>query len=219
MVPHTKKILIAFMRFFFEHLYTTIAWAYDVVAWTSSMGQWRSWQSVAIQELPRGNLIELGPGPGHLLLQLARDGQNVIGVEVSQQMIRMAARRLRQNGFPVRIVHARAQQIPLPSRTFGAVVSSFPSEYIFDPLTLSEAYRVLRPGGEWIIVGVARITGRSLPDRFAAWLYRFTGQAGEPQTGWDDVLREAGFDAKLERVQLPRADVLRVVAAKPGNPQ
>ena len=207
------------MRFFFKHLYTTIAWAYDFVAWTSSMGQWRSWQSVAIQDLPQGDLIELGPGPGHLLLQLAEVGRNVIGVEVSPQMIRLAARRLRQNDFPVRLVRAHAQRLPLPGGMFGAVISSFPSEYIFDPLTLSEALRVLRPGGVWIIVGVARITGRSLPDRFAACLYRFTGQSGEPQTGWDDALRKVGFDAHLERVQLPRAEVLRVVATKPKDAQ
>jgi ubiquinone/menaquinone biosynthesis C-methylase UbiE len=219
MAPLTRKILIAFMRFFFKHLYTTLAWAYDFVAWASSMGQWRTWLSVAIQDLPQGDLIELGPGPGHLLLQLAEIGRNVIGVEVSPQMIRMAAGRLQKHDFPLRLVRAQAQRLPLPTDAFGSVVSSFPSEYIFDPLTLSEAHRVLRPGGSWIIVGVARITGRSLPDRFAAWLYRFTGQSGEPQTGWDDALRAVGFDARLERVQLPRAEVLRVVAAKPMDAQ
>jgi len=207
------------MRFFFKHLYTTLAWAYDFVAWASSMGQWRSWQSVAIQDLPQGDLVELGPGPGHLLLQLAEVDRKVTGVEVSPQMIRMAARRLRQHDFPVRLVRAYAQRLPLPNDAFGAVVSSFPSEYIFDPLTPREAHRVLRPGGVWIIVGVARITGRSLHDRFAAWLYRFTGQSGEPQTDWDDVLRKVGFDARLERVQLPRAEVLRVIATKPLDAQ
>jgi ubiquinone/menaquinone biosynthesis C-methylase UbiE len=219
MAPLTRKILIAFMRFFFKHLYTTLAWAYDFVAWASSMGQWRSWLAVAIQDLPDGDLIEFGPGPGHLLLQLAQVGRNVIGVEISPQMIRIAARRLRKFNFRVRILHAYAQQLPLPDDAFGAVISSFPSEYIFDARTLSEAYRVLRPGGSWVIIGVVRITGRSLPDRFAAWLYRFTGQSGEPQKGWDDVLREVGFDTHLERVQLPRAEVLRVVAIKPTDAQ
>src|SRR6202011_2978379 len=41
--------------------------------------------------------------------------------------------------------------------SFDAVVSTFPSEYIYDPLTIAEVERVLRPGGRLVIVEGANL--------------------------------------------------------------
>ena len=210
-----KRWLTHLLRVFFKHLYTTFAWAYDLVAWTTSMGQWKTWQSAAYHDHLESPILELGQGPGHLLLDFHRKGYNVVGIDVSKQMTRITARRLQRNGFQPAVLRAHAQYIPLPANTFAAIIATFPSEYILERETLREIRRVLRPGGELIVIGVESITGRGLHDRLANRLYRFTGQAGDPVDEWMQPLAELDFIPKLERVQQPRANVLRFRARKP----
>jgi ubiquinone/menaquinone biosynthesis C-methylase UbiE len=180
----------------------------------SSMGQWRVWQSAALEDLPEGDVLEIGHGTGHLLLRLMRLDRNIFGIDPSRQMTRIAAKRLHRNGYYSRVIRSKAQQLPFPSKRFSVIISTFPSVYIFDPGTISEAYRVLQSNGVFIIVGNVQITGGGLHDRFAAWLYRVTGQAGEITEGWDQPFVDQGFSAHLEQVTQQRAIVSRVVARK-----
>jgi hypothetical protein len=94
------------------------------------------------------------------------------------------------------------------------VIATFPSEFIVASGTLEEISRILRTGGSLIIVGVARITGRSLPDRFSAWLYRLTGQSQEPSDAWLAPFTTAGLDARFRELHLERAVVVQVLAVK-----
>jgi ubiquinone/menaquinone biosynthesis C-methylase UbiE len=212
--PRSLRWLIAFLRFFFRHLYTTWAWAYDAVAWTTSMGQWSDWVAASIEALPDGRVLELGHGPGHLLLTLSRQDRQVYGLDPSPQMGRIAQARLARGGYPSAVVRARAQRLPFPPQSFDGLVSTFPSEFIVDPETLAEMSRVLRPSGRLIVVPLARITGRALPDRVAGWLYRITLQSGDLPQEWLNRFERAGFEPQIERVALPRAEVIRVRAAK-----
>lgn len=208
-------LLSSFLRFFFHHLYTTFAWAYDLVAASTSMGQWGTWQRVALDPLPaEGNVLEVGHGPGHLLKLRAVQGKGDFGIDASPQMTRIAARRLRRAGYSPRLVRARAQALPFASHSFRAIYATFPSEYIVSAQSLASLHRVLDPGGSIIVVPMARITGSSLPDRLAAWLYEVTGETREFESGWDEFLRQAGFEPILEQVHLPRSVVYRLVVKK-----
>ena len=210
-------LISSFLRVFFQHLYTTFAWAYDFVAATTSIGQWGAWQRVALDRLPdEGHVLELGHGPGHLLKLRALQGQIDIGVDSSSQMIRIAARRLRRAGWRAKLVHAQAEALPFASNSFQAVYATFPSEYIVAPRSLASLHRVLDPVGSIIIIPMAQITGTSLMDRLATWLYRVTGQTREFESGWDEFLHRAGFDATLEQIRLPRSLVYRLIAKKRG---
>jgi ubiquinone/menaquinone biosynthesis C-methylase UbiE len=211
-----SKLIASFLRFFFKHLYTTISWAYDFVALTTSMGQWRKWQSAAAPSSQTGNLLELGSGPGHLLADLSRSDHISVGIDTSPQMLKRAQRNLDRRGITPMLIQGRAQALPFRPNHFSDIIATFPSEYIVDPATLAEAFRVLQPDGELVIVELVQITGISLADRFASWLYRFTGQSGEPREEWKIPLQEAGFSPRFEIIEQERARVLRVIGFKPA---
>lgn len=207
-------LIFPFLRFFFRHLYSTLAWSYDLVANLSSMGQWWAWGRTVLPKLPPQPALELGHGTGRLLQETCRLGLQVYAIDASRQMGAITAQRMRALNCPIQIACARAQDLPFPDRHFAAIYATFPSEYIFDPSTLQEAFRVLRNGGKLIVVGVAVIHGRSVVDRLAGWLYTVTGQSAEPGDQWRNPLAEAGFEPRLERIWLPQAQVIHFVGVK-----
>ncbi|MEX0788356.1 MAG: class I SAM-dependent methyltransferase [Anaerolineales bacterium] len=202
------------MRVFFELLYTRLAWTYDFVAWTSSMGQWHSWRRTALEDLPEGRVLELGHGPGHLLVDLQRTRASVYGIDRSRQMSRRAWRRLRVAGSHAGIARASAFELPFARRSFASIVSTFPTEYILDPRTVREVARVLAPGGLMVVIPVAAITGPGIFDRSAGWLNRLTGQSDTAGERWIAPWREGPFDVEVEHIVLPRSRVWRIRARR-----
>lgn len=212
-----QKISSGCIRFFFKHLYTTVAWAYDFVAWSTSMGQWRLWHQAALIEYEPGQLLEIGHGPGHLLYELYARNRDIYGVDASRQMTRIARDRFRINDRPSIAVHALAQALPFPAKAFSGVIATFPSEYIFEPASLQSIHRVLQPNGTLVIIIGAEITGKALFDRFSAWLFRVTGQSSHPEEAyspWLDLLKSHGYQSRLEIVCQERARVLRLIAVR-----
>jgi len=209
-----------FLLLVFSLLYNQFAWTYDLVSWTVSAGQWRSWQRTALPYL-RGRLVlEIGHGTGNMLLDLISLGFQPVGLDLSPAMGRIASRKLKRrlglSELPVPLARGRVEMLPFAAETFPSLISTFPAEFFVQPPVISEYYRVLQPGGVLVCVPAAQITGPALFDRWAAALFRITGQAG---TGWFDwvVARytAAGFRARLDVVRLPRSQVFVIVAEKP----
>jgi ubiquinone/menaquinone biosynthesis C-methylase UbiE len=211
------KFLAAFLRSFFKHLYTTIAWTYDAVAWTVSLGQWSKWQSVGLEVLPEGNILELGHGPGHVLVAVDRSGRVGYGIDPSAQMSHLAARRLLRVGLGLRLARAKAQQLPFAPAVFDGLISTFPTEYVTDPLSVAESRRVLKPGGKLVLILVGISTGRTWLERLAAFVFRVTGQGQDPGPIPVGLFSGSGMEVRAEWVALPRSSVLRVVLFKPAD--
>lgn len=214
--PVTTRLLAWFLRLFFEHLYTTLAFAYDVVAWASSAGQWDTWRATALRWVPAGGrTLELGPGTGHLLAALGSRSESAFGLERSPQMVAILRRRLRRLRVSVQMARGQAQAQPFAAGSFDCVVSTFPSEYIIDARSLDEVHRVLRPGGQLVIVTSAWPKGPRWIDRLAGWLYRSTGQALAPDGPWTQSLQTARIPLVVESVDLPRGVVVVLHGQKP----
>jgi ubiquinone/menaquinone biosynthesis C-methylase UbiE len=236
-----RAIRGALLRRAFHLLYHQFAWAYDWESRTFFHGEWRRWQRAALEPLaglPGGRVLEVGFGTGDLQADLRAAGYQPYGIDLSPQMLRVARRKAGRTGAgPLRVTRATAMALPFPAATFDAVVSTFPSEYIFDPRTLGEIARVLRPGGPLVIVpgGVLLPMDPTsqLLQRFAALVYgqgyRQTGdQAARRQAILDALqhspgagpllpnLRATGFEVRTYTGVSPRSVVLVVVARKPA---
>ena len=220
------------VRCFFHLLYNQFAWAYDLVAWLASMGQWRAWGEAALPYLCGERVLELGHGPGHLLAAMIERGLAPVGVDPSPPMGRLARCRLAGIGGAGSLVRARAQALPFRNASFDSAVATFPTEFILDPTTLQETARVLRSmpcsrplvrqpighraGGRLVVVAWARLSTRKLLSRLTASLYRVTGQA-EPLPGGQNLAKlERWFDPAVTWEQVGSTQVMLVVAERRG---
>ncbi len=187
-------------------------------------------------------ILEIGHGPGHLQRVLLNRGLVAVGIDESAQMGHLAKRNLRREAFSrshnvpsteassassfsrpaysqINLTRGVAQHLPFPNGIFNTVVATFPAEYIFDPITLTEAQRVLMPGGKFVILPGAAILGRGAADRLLAWIFRITG---ETPPNLAEMLRErtqkpfteAGFHVEVHEIMVRSTLVFIVLATK-----
>ncbi len=151
----------------FEALYGPAVPLYDWVSRAGFLGEWPRWQRTVLGFVRSGPVLEIGPGTGELLPVLHAAGYRPCGVEFSAPMIARARRKWRVRGLPpLPLVRGRAEALPFAAATFGAVVATFPSAYIFRSDTWGEIERVLRPGGDVAIV----LGGELAPHGLGRWL-------------------------------------------------
>lgn len=214
-----NKIIHAFMAAFFRLLYHQFAWSYDLVAAIVSFGKWQDWVRSISDQLKPIPTLEIGFGPGHLQHHLSSLNYPIYGLDLSPQMCRIAVRRSKAAALVPKIACASSTAIPFPDHSFGQVVATFPSEYILFSGTLSEISRVLKPGGKLAILAMARITGKSLPHRIMAAIYRITGQTVDlERNSLEKMLQpftRLGFQITLDEIALQNATLTFLTATLP----
>lgn len=209
-----RNLWYRFLRLFFRLLYNELAWTYDFVAWLVSRGQWKAWGQTSLPHLQGERVLELGHGPGHLLVTMAEEGLSSIGLDPSSSMARLASQRIQKADVAVPLVRARAQALPFRKDSFESIVATFPTSFIVHPQTLSEARRVLVPEGRLVVALATRFEAEDLMSRALAWVYRATGQ-GQPSSHtlipW---LEEAGLSPRIVREEVNGTAVMLLVAER-----
>jgi SAM-dependent methyltransferase len=98
---------------------------------------------------PGTRALELGCGTGEFLRRVAHSGAEIRGIDLSQHLLARA--RVRAAAFPgVSLVCGNAEQLPFPDACFDAVYGSSVLHHLDLPRALSEAFRILRPGGHLV---------------------------------------------------------------------
>lgn len=99
--------------------------------------------------LPLGNgpILEIGVGTGVVALGMRRRGRGVVGLDLSVPMLARAYERLGPS-----VVLADALRMPIATASVAHAVSVWVVHSVADPVLLfSEAARVLRPGGRYVV--------------------------------------------------------------------
>ena len=118
--------------------------------------------SRAAQRLSAGapaNILEVGVGPGHILVAAGQRNPKAraVGVDISAGMLKASRALLGQSGIDADLVRADATRLPFKDRAFEGVVASFMLDLFWKeqiPDALSEMERVLAPGGRIVIASL-----------------------------------------------------------------
>lgn len=197
-----------------RRLYNEFAWSYDLVAWLVSGGRWDRWRCMALDYVIDQPVLEVGFGTGELLLEMARRGWQTTGVDLSPAMQRVTAGKMRRRGLWTPRVQTPAQALPFADDSFGAIVSTFPAEYVIDPASLDEFLRVLRPDGRLIIAGL--VVQRSGPVWNRGSELIFGKAPSHPVAIQQARLEKAGFETRLVMRDDPPWQVPVIIAEKPA---
>lgn len=120
---------------------------YDTFFVPALFAQWGPIVAAEAGVEPGARVLDVACGTGALTLAVAErvgPGGSVVGLDVNPEMLAVA----RRKPWPVEWIEGRAEALPLPDRSFDAVVSQFGFMFFEDrPAALREMMRVLRPGG------------------------------------------------------------------------
>lgn len=209
-------LYIAFLRWAFRHFYHEFAWTYDLVAAAVSRGYWRRWVEAALPLLHGERVLELACGTGYLQRALVQHGVHAVGIDGSPYMLRHTRRKLARAKLRSTLAQAYTQRLPFPANTFSDIVATFPAEYILDPATHAEAWRVLQLGGQFILIDAAHFVQRTAYTTAVDVAYRATGQLRrlDPRPA---VLAAAGFAVHERWLDVGDTRVQALIGLKVGR--
>jgi ubiquinone/menaquinone biosynthesis C-methylase UbiE len=109
----------------------------------------------------KGTVTDIGCGPGYLLQRIAKEFPEciLIGVDVSKEMIERAKTNFDLLGFGGRaeFKEGSSEHLPFEDQTQDFVVSTWALHHFADPkLAFNEIHRVLKPGGQMLILDLRR---------------------------------------------------------------
>lgn len=203
---------------FFDLLYHSFAWSYDLIAWIVSGGRWDEWVKSILPLITGMEVLELGSGTGHLQAAMIKRGFKATALDESRQMLRILNRKLeyKNSGERLRLIRGRAESMPLLGGYADTIAATFPSEYIGRTDAIKECRRVLKPGGRMVILLGVEIGGRGVYNLFLSWLYAVTLQKTPPHQVLEKALErlnDYGFQAHIEIIEHGH-DRLTVIVAE-----
>lgn len=109
----------------------------------------REWQSFFTKEFSKGDrILDLGTGAGTLSLLMAEMGYDVVGLDISDNMLSEARRRASMQGLKVELRKGDAEDPPFDDETFDAITFRWLLWTLPNPnKALKEWKRILRPEG------------------------------------------------------------------------
>ena len=159
---------------------------YDLLAELLSFGQNARWRHELVDHVAAGRptrILDVATGTAGVAIELARrTGAEVVGVDISEPMLRRGRERISAAGLERQVVleTGRAEDLRFESGSFDAVSFTYVLRYVADPeATLRELARVLRPGG--VMAGLDFFVPPN-PAWLAAW--RLYTRLVLPAAGW-----------------------------------
>ena len=141
-------------------------------AWAASEPGWGIWSVPEADvgalegiELAGADVVELGCGTAYWSAWLARRGAHPVGVDVTEAQLETARRLQREHELSFPLLHASAEDVPLPDKSFDLAFSEYGASIWCDPYRwIPEAARLLRPGGRLVFLVNGTIFMLCVPD-------------------------------------------------------
>ncbi|MDX5151601.1 MAG: bifunctional demethylmenaquinone methyltransferase/2-methoxy-6-polyprenyl-1,4-benzoquinol methylase UbiE [Acidiferrobacterales bacterium] len=160
-VPVTEKAGLV------GQVFHSVASKYDLMNDLMSMGIHRAWKRFAIEQMqlrPGLQVLDVAGGTGDLTKRIApRIGKTgkVVLSDINSSMLEAGRDRLVDEGIVgnVEIVQANAESLPFPDNHFDRIIIGFGLRNVtHKDEALASMYRVLKPGGQLLILEFSKPT-------------------------------------------------------------
>jgi demethylmenaquinone methyltransferase/2-methoxy-6-polyprenyl-1,4-benzoquinol methylase len=164
-----------------RRLFHTIAGRYDLITVLLSFGRDAAWKKRLVQMAGAGagtRALDLACGTGDIAYETARKGAHVVGLDVTERMIRLA-RAKHGAGDRVEFLVGDMMALPFPDASFDLVTTGYGIRNVpeLEP-ALDEIARVLRPGGLFLSLDFNRPESAVFRALYIGYLHVVGGALG-----------------------------------------
>ena len=203
-------------------------------AYFAPYAAWSPIEQEAIQ-LAAGRVLDVGCGPGRVLLHLQAQGMEAVGIDNSPQQLETARELQVEFGLEFPLHLGNAEATPFPDASFDFAISEYGAAIWCDPYKwIPEAARLLRPGGRLHFLGNSTLLMLATPldaaddtpatgclERPLFGMHRFDWPDGSvefhiPHGDMVRLLRQSGFEIEdLIEVEIPEGATTRYPIVTP----
>jgi SAM-dependent methyltransferase len=162
---------------------------------------WAAWSRALGMLLPAVEVADLGCGEGYLTIETASWAKKVYGIDRSAEVLgRAKAMATRRKARNISWKRGDLEKVPLPDQSVDIAIASQALHHAQDPAkALSEAWRILRPGGRLLVLDLRKHDEAWVQDTLGdQWL-------GFTPDDLDSLMSAAGFDSVTVRIGARRA--------------
>lgn len=177
-----------------NHVFSRVAKDYDLMNDLMSGGMHRVWKNELLTMLnPRKtgplNHLDVAGGTGDITFRIldkaSAESKGTI-LDISREMLEVGRERAIENGtaHQIEFIEGNAESLPFEDKTFDSYTIAFGIRNVprID-LALSEAYRVLKPGGRFICLEFSEVTVPVLDDIYEKFSFNVIPKMGEMVMG------------------------------------
>ena len=167
-------------------VFNSVAGRYDLMNDLMSGGVHRLWKSAMIDWMapqPHQKLIDLAGGTGDISMRFLSNGGGAACItDINHAMLQAGRGRrdLQRMASQISWCVANAESLPFDSQIADFVTIAFGLRNITDrQAALSEAYRILKPGGRFLCLEFSHVQNRPLAKLYDSWSFNvlpFMGQ-------------------------------------------
>ena len=169
-----------------REMFDNIAPKYDLLNHTLSMSIDRVWRRRVVGEVRRakpGRILDVATGTGDLAIAMARRIRDVqvLGVDLSEQMLAVARRKIEARGLDGRIVLDRgdAERLAAADASVDVATVAFGVRNFGDlGAGLRELARTIKPGGKVVILEFSRPRNRVFRALYEFYSYKILPRIG-----------------------------------------
>ncbi len=198
-----------------QQMFEKLAPRYDAANTFISLGRDKPWRVAAIKAIAapqNGTVLDIATGTGPVAYLWATYGVNVVGLDFSHQMLRVADSKSGRHKKQVDFIGGDALKLPFPANSFDGSLCAFGLRNMADKdLALSEMRRVVKPGSR---VGILDFTSPKSPlvrPLFEQYMKRVVPFVGGRITGNSDSYRYLGSSIKSFMKPVELADHMKKV--------